>query len=443
MQKVLIVDDNENNRMLLRVVLEDYADEHRDQGLIISEAVNGVEAVAMAMEQSYNLILMDIMMPEMDGIEATRQIRAHDSKVMIIAVSAVDDAQRQKEILRCGAEDYISKPINTDIFLARLSNYFDLITARSRAMYHHKAANLFTQEIYCREVAFCIEYESHLAEFWEYYLLDSRMERLRESLSDTIRTLYAIGSIAFKSKLSPCIIMEESTSSLYFTMEGLESLEPKIIRLVLAKNPSVQDYRLGEGKISIRVSLAPEDKSFAGSSLPEPIKSSANESAAGSTESVLIGNESSEIIVYDYMDDEDLAEMKDYISKLDSLLLLVGGGDIHSHEVEEIAQNLERIGRIASLYPESYTIGQALSSLAEKIRTHMDGFLEKSAALGPLCAAFSRDLTGWIQMIFVEGAPSVNYMDDTIASNGQMIGSMLSMDEPSDEAVDLDDIFDF
>jgi hypothetical protein len=61
-----------------------------------------------------------------------------------------------------------------------------------------------------------------------------------------------------------------------------------------------------------------------------------------------------------------------------------------------------------------------------------------------MCAAFGRDLNSWIRLVFVEGASSVHYMDDTIIANAQMIESILKMDESSSAADDgLDDIFDF
>jgi hypothetical protein len=62
-----------------------------------------------------------------------------------------------------------------------------------------------------------------------------------------------------------------------------------------------------------------------------------------------------------------------------------------------------------------------------------------------MCAAFGRDLSTWIRMIFIDGATRVNFMDDTIVANAQLIGSILTMDDADHEhaAEDLDDIFDF
>jgi CheY-like chemotaxis protein len=448
MKKILIVDDNQNNRILLRAILEEYAEEEGAE-FQIDEAGNGIEAVQQSGFHPYDLILMDIMMPEMDGIEATKRIREADSKVLIVAVSAVDDAERQKEILRNGAEDYISKPINVDIFSARIGNYFALIEARRHKPQSREAHNLYSREIYSRRLTFFIESDDDLAEFWEYYLLNPQMGSAL--LSDTVRTLYAIGSIALKFSLKLPIWIEESPDFIYFTIEGLGTLDPKFIKLVLAKNPGITDYKFDEGRFSIRVASnhvqeerAPlnEPKSVV---TPEPPSQTPAAPQAAAVETAVefsVTNES-ENQVFDYMDEEDMGEIRVYIAKLNSLLLVVGSGDVNADEVDEIATYIDRIGKIASIYAESYAIGRALVDLSAEIRGHMQGFIDKSGSLGSMCAAFSRDLMSWLRLIFEEGAPNVNYMDDTIIANAQTIGGMLKMDDTANEAADLDDIFDF
>lgn len=454
MKTILIVDDNQNNRILLRAVLEEYAEENGAE-FVIDEAANGAEAVRMAEKKGYALILMDIMMPEMDGIEATRRIRQNDTKVMIVAVSAVDDTVRQKEILRSGAEDYISKPINVDILTARLGNYIALIDSRlgkpqggaiRSPAANREARNLYSRGIYSRKVTFFVETEDDLAEFWEYYLLKAQSGSTL--LSDTVRTVYAVGSIGLKFDYTLPIWIEESDAYLYFTMEGLDDLDPKFIRLVLAKNPGITDYKFEGGRFCVRVPssqletppvpLQPEPKPAAApepqpapasAPVPEPVHFATTDASANRT--------------FDYMDEEDLRDIRTYLGKLNSLLLIVGSGDISADEVDEIAAYLERAGKIASVYSESYMIGQALTALSGDIRRNAGGFIEKSASLGALCAAFSRDLMSWLTLIFEEGAPNVNYMDDTISANAQMISSMLMMDENADAGGNLDDIFDF
>lgn len=441
MRKVLIVDDNENNRMLLRALLEDYAEDN-DAVLDIQEAVNGLEASLVAEDVHFDLIFMDIMMPEMDGIEATRRIRACNGKSMIVAVSAVDDGERQRQILRNGAEDYISKPINADIFTARLGNYFALISSRNSKPKesYPLAVNLYTQEVYARQFNFYINNEDELSEFWEYYLLDS-CER-SEELSDAIRTVYALASIGLKVGAILQIIVEESAEKMYVTLTGIKSIDAKIIRLVMVKNPSVTDYKVEVEKLCIRLPRPriSEPVTIVFEAATTSVISPSTVQAPTATYAAV----HQEHHVYDYMDDEDLLDLNEYVGKLNSLMLIVGG-DIESHEVNEISGNLQQISRICTGYTESYSIGNALASMGRVIMSHSNLFIEKAGDLAPMCAAFGRDLGVWIQMVFVDGTTNVHYMDDTIIANAQTIESILTMNDAdhSSEAEDLDDIFDF
>lgn len=440
MKKILIVDDNENNRMLLRALLEDYAEDN-GIGFSIHEAVNGLEASLLTQDEHFHLVFMDIMMPQMNGIEATKRIRAQDAKTMIIAVSAVDDGERQQQILSNGAEDYITKPINAGVFLARLGNYLSLIESRDSLVrrYSSSAANLFTSEIFSRKLLFYIEKDDELSEFWEYYLLDSKLRC--EKLSDAVRTVYALASVGLKIGIKLQIIVEESMDTMFITLRGLDDIDAKIIDLIMAKNPTVTDYIIGDGKISI--ALARPNIEQAVTIVDNPIVKVIPVSTITPTVTAYKAVEET-IQVYDYMDHEDLTDLQEYVGKLNSLMMIVGG-EIEYHEVDEISNNLHQISRISSGYTDSYAIGQALASMGYAIKQHSELFMEKSKDLAPMCAAFGRDLNSWIQLIFVEGAVSVHYMDDTIIANAQMIENILTMNDAdhSNAAEDLDDIFDF
>ena len=111
--RVLIVEDHLDSREALRALLEAF-------GYVVVLAANGKEAVEAALTTSPDLILMDIMMPVMDGLEATREIRKQPqfAKLPIIALTAKAMIDDREKSLEAGANDYIAKPIDVDKLLS-------------------------------------------------------------------------------------------------------------------------------------------------------------------------------------------------------------------------------------------------------------------------------------------------------------------------------------
>lgn len=105
--KVLLVEDTEDNRQMMRRLLE-------MSGYQVVEAINGEEAVKLASEAQPRIILMDLSLPIIDGLTATRRIRSlpYLSNVPIIAVSAHDTADFHSEALAAGCNAYVTKPID-------------------------------------------------------------------------------------------------------------------------------------------------------------------------------------------------------------------------------------------------------------------------------------------------------------------------------------------
>src|SRR5687767_517835 len=115
---VLLVEDTEDNRFMMRRLLE-------MSGYRVVEATNGEEAVSLAQAERPELILMDLSLPVIDGLAATRAIRKLNGfdQTPIVAVSAHDTSDFQADALAAGCDSYITKPIDfsqLELLIARL-----------------------------------------------------------------------------------------------------------------------------------------------------------------------------------------------------------------------------------------------------------------------------------------------------------------------------------
>src|SRR5579862_1597809 len=107
--RVLIVDDELSVRESLRLILKDYAE--------VTLAASGDAAVAMATTQTFDVILLDILMPGMDGLEILELIRAHSRAPQVIMLTATKTVKTAVRAMKLGAFDYVTKPFDVDELL--------------------------------------------------------------------------------------------------------------------------------------------------------------------------------------------------------------------------------------------------------------------------------------------------------------------------------------
>lgn len=120
--KVLVVDDQPVNVQLLKRALE-------REGIVVIPAYNGQEALDLVDHESPDLILLDVMMPEMDGIEVCQRLQAHNAhkKIPVIFITARSSKEGRLAGLGVGAVDYITKPIDLDETLARVQTQLRVV----------------------------------------------------------------------------------------------------------------------------------------------------------------------------------------------------------------------------------------------------------------------------------------------------------------------------
>jgi CheY-like chemotaxis protein/HPt (histidine-containing phosphotransfer) domain-containing protein len=128
-KRILVTDDNEMNRLVASTILEEY-------GVIVDEAVNGQEAVEKIKNNVYDIVLMDIQMPVMDGVEATQEIRKNFSKTLpIIALTAFAIKGDNEKFINAGMDDYLSKPFEENQLLQIVCRWVEKMQVSDPAKY--------------------------------------------------------------------------------------------------------------------------------------------------------------------------------------------------------------------------------------------------------------------------------------------------------------------
>ncbi len=121
---LLVVDDSEMNRdMLARRLVR--------RGYTVAAAENGRQALGMIADQPYDLIILDIMMPGLSGLEVLEELRRRyaPSELPVIMATAKDQSEDIVQALRLGANDYVTKPLDFPVVLARVQTQLSLVRA--------------------------------------------------------------------------------------------------------------------------------------------------------------------------------------------------------------------------------------------------------------------------------------------------------------------------
>lgn len=117
MKRILVAEDNDSNFLLIKYVLKGHYE--------CLHARNGQETVEMAETEKPDLILMDIKMPLMDGLEASRHIREKGCSIPIIALSANAFDSDREAALEAGCDDFLSKPISSKACLETIAKFLE------------------------------------------------------------------------------------------------------------------------------------------------------------------------------------------------------------------------------------------------------------------------------------------------------------------------------
>lgn len=402
MVKVLIVDDNDNNRLTLNLLLEE------TEGLEIFEAEDGQQAVEICVKEHFDLIFMDIMMPNMDGFEATKFIKQVQKNCMVIALSALDDEVSKNKMLALGAEDYLTKPVNSDLFAVRINHYLKIIRLRAKkteATSH--VLNPFDTKVYSRSMTFRIEKEDSLGEFWDYWL---KGEKNIINLSDCVRLLYGFGLWILKTNQSFNIVVEESSEKIYMMLVHNGAIKNSIIKNLLLKHFPNAKYILTNGMLSFQLDTDVKKSSI---EISEDVKK------------ILTKSHDNVLSAVDYIESTAIS----FMGKIDGLETINDETDrailnfeknpskrtvmIISDNFQEYADVLEELIDFAHLGFAVRTLVDFLTTLTE------DQFKEDQVKkLSSMLINLLHDLGAWRENVFVtQVARDIHYLDASLLSS--------------------------
>jgi two-component system chemotaxis response regulator CheY len=436
MLNILVVDDVDLNRHFLVKSINRIA-KSLNQTFNVIEASDGKEALEYTQKSSVDLIFMDIVMPNMNGIEATKKIKEQTPLVMIIAVSTLEDQKSQQKILENGAEDYITKPINLDLFKSRLKNYLKLLASRNTLHFKKGTKNAFASRIYNYTISFSIENEDDLAQVWEALLRRFEFQKQIQDLSDFIRLIYRIGTLQLHYKYIFEIYLEEDKSQFYFSMNNMLLLNVnQLVELITTYYPNIF-YKIDHDILSFSVDkIEVKNTEYVDKLLDDSLE----EEIIEVTTPVEI--EEIELLIFDLLDEADMEDLDENMRSLNLFVYLIGNATLHAEDVVELCQSLNRLSTILNYSPQCCHITEIFREFTALFENNVDLIVKKSESVAIFISPFIKDIIMWKNMVFFEGAPSVDFLNDSFKSNILMIEELLHP-KVSDELDTLDDIFDF
>jgi CheY-like chemotaxis protein len=139
---ILVVDDNEMNRDILSRYL-------KRQGHDVKAASSGAEALSLMKRQRYDLVLLDVMMDDLDGYEIIRRMKADEQlrDIPVIFISALDDAAGKVRAFKAGGVDYVTKPFQAEVVVARVENQLKISRLQRELERHNRELTRKNEEL--------------------------------------------------------------------------------------------------------------------------------------------------------------------------------------------------------------------------------------------------------------------------------------------------------
>ncbi len=470
--KLLIVDDVEDNRLILKAICR------KMEGFDIKEACDGAEAVAITDEWHPHIILMDVMMPRMDGFQASKIIKERYPETLIMALTAVIDPNMEKNMASIGVAAYIHKPIDKELIRFKLQSFGALLRSKEgefQPLTHKGSMNLFNADIRHFRTIFDITDIEGMMDFGMWIL--GRCEEKKGALCGKVDTalalFYELMRYGTREGQLLTIVVEESFEEMYATMTFEKIIEPKPKATVLLnelgadcivdeRTVCIRLRRVSESKVAIKETVStvapPSNAPIAEIPIPQPTVIVSEPKIA--KEIKVIETKEKEMLRQSFV---HKTSATDYVREI--------GGDVldeirdlesldeewieklHTLEAEPSVENIRSfadgvlgvyVRAINNLF-EFTALAYALSSLGSFLKENAEVIIAEPAKLKTLVMLseyLGSDLTSWREHIFgLQDTADIHYLDSSFFSSCMQIEGIIGNKEVSTD--DDDDDMEF
>lgn len=469
--RLLIVDDVEDNRLVLHAICR------KMEGFEIKEAQDGLEAIALCEEWRPHIILMDVMMPNLDGFEASKIIKSRFPETIIIVITAVMDPRMEENMASVGVAAYIHKPIDKELIRFKLQSFGTFLRSKEgvfRALSTKEALNPFSSDIRHFKTIFTVNDAEGMMDFGVWIL--SRCEGCRSAcaskIDPMIELFYDLMRQGIRQQGQSSIIVEESFEEMFITMklDHVIVLSPKTQALVMDLQSrciirhNIACVRLSLADIAISLPKESPEASEAAPLSPKPSKPPMLEAVESPVVSIPSQNEPAKEVRVLAANEQQMLRQSfvqktsaiDYVSEI--------GGDVLDEirdlesldeewierlrllEADPSAENIRLfadgvlgvyVKAINNLF-EFTALAYALSSLGTFMKEHSEvlvGDRAKLKTLVMLTEHLGSDLTSWREHIFaLQDAADIHYLDSSFFSSCMQIEQIVG-----DKQIDSDD----
>lgn len=451
--KILIVDDDAANRLILNDICQSM------KTFEIKEAQDGIEAIELAEQWHPHIILMDILMPRLDGFEASKIIKNTYPEIIIIAVVSVVDREVEEHISSIGINAYIHKPINSNLIRYKLQSFsglFDCKEGKNKALSKNLSLNLFGAHTRHFKTIFEIINTEAMMDFgmWVLARSETKSTGLCTKVDATLELFYKLMNHGIRNGNSLSIIVEENFDNTFITMTFEKALVVKNKMIPLLEELG-SGYIVRDNVVSIRFPMDDISEVIMSEKIPTPVKvpiktevhpvatitvdvptvAKETRPLQSNEEQMLRQSFVHKTTAVEYVRDIG-GDVLDEIRDLESLdeewreKLLALEDEPMTENIQNFVDGVLRVyvHAINSLF-EFTALGYALSSLGSFLKENADTVVSDPAKLKLLVMLMEHlgaDLASWREHIFgLQDAGDIHYLDSSFFSSCMQIEGII------------------